>query len=348
MSIAKDSEISALAALSARIGRDPLLAQASSGNTSIKLGQVMWIKASGKWLADADHDDIFVRIPLEETRRHFAKGANLSGTYATRSGTGLAASIETAMHALIPHRVVVHLHSINAIAWAVRQDGCAQVTRRLAGLPWRWIPYVPSGLPLAREISAALAADPGTKVLLLANHGLVLCDDTSEAVEDLLWDVERRLAIPPRQVPEADHAALQSMVRGTRWRLPAIEAIHGLATDDTAWSIVSSGVLYPCQAIFLGGVAKSFASWRSECFESPFLLLERVGAILNENITAAECETLAGLTQVALRVGNSASVRYLSQTELNRLLHRDAPAYRAAALKSREPVVAGILPSIPA
>ena len=159
----------------------------------------MWIKASGKWLADADRDDIFVRIPLEETRRHFAKGANLSGTYATRSGTGLAASIETAMHALIPHRVVVHLHSINAIAWAVRQDGCAQVARRLAGLPWRWIPYVPSGLPLAREISAALASDPGTKVLLLANHGLVLCDDTSEAVEDLLWDVERRLAIPPER-----------------------------------------------------------------------------------------------------------------------------------------------------
>ena len=53
MSIAKDSELSALAALSARIGRDPLLAQASSGNTSIKLREAMWIKASGKWLIDA-------------------------------------------------------------------------------------------------------------------------------------------------------------------------------------------------------------------------------------------------------------------------------------------------------
>jgi rhamnose utilization protein RhaD (predicted bifunctional aldolase and dehydrogenase) len=347
MSTAKDSELSTLAALSARIGRDPLLAQASSGNTSIKLGQVMWIKASGKWLIDADRDDIFVRIPLDEARRQFANGLNLTGPYPTRSGMDLTASIETAMHALIPRRVVVHLHSINAIAWAVRQDGCAQMAKRLSGLRWRWIPYVPSGLPLALEISAALAEDPEARVLMLANHGLVLCGETCEAVEELLWDVERRLAISPRQVPPPDHLVLQTALRGTRWRLPEMEVIHALATDDTSRSIVSSGVLYPCQAIFLGGVAKPFASHNSECLDSPFLLLERVGAVLNENITAAESETLAGLTQVALRLGSSASVRYLSQPEINRVLHRDAPAYRAAALKSRAPG-AGVMPSISA
>jgi rhamnose utilization protein RhaD (predicted bifunctional aldolase and dehydrogenase) len=298
----------------------------------------MWIKASGKWLADAESDDIFVRIPLEETERHFAIGANLTGTYTTRSGASFTASIETAMHAMIPRRVVVHVHSINAIAWAVQQDGCAEVTKRLAGLRWRWIPYVPSGLPLAREIGAALSCDPGVKVLLLANHGLVLCDDSCEAVEDLLWDVERRLAVSPRRVPEPDRTALQRIVQGTRWRLPEIEAIHALATDDLSRSIVSEGVLYPCQAIFLGGAAKPFPASRSECFDSPFLLLEKIGAVLNEKITAAESETLAGLTQVALRVGSPASVRYLSETEVNGVLHRDAHAYRAAAFKSRAPV----------
>jgi rhamnose utilization protein RhaD (predicted bifunctional aldolase and dehydrogenase) len=347
MSTAEDSELSTLAALSARIGRDPLLAQASSGNTSIKLGQAIWIKASGKWLIDADRDDIFVRIPLEEARRQFANGLNLTGTYATRSGIGLTASIETAMHALIPCRVVVHLHSINAIAWAVRQDGCAQVAKRFAGLPWRWIPYVPSGLPLAHEIMTALGSDPEARVLMLANHGLVLCADSCEAIEELLWEVESRLAIPPRRVPQPDHLVLQAMLRGTRWRLPEVETIHALATDDTSCSIVSSGVLYPCQAIFLGGVAKPFAPHSSECVDSPFLLLEGVGAVLNESITAAESETLAGLTQVALRLGSAASVRYLSEPEINRVMYRDAPGYRAAALKSRTPA-AGAMPSMPA
>jgi hypothetical protein len=182
---------------------------------------------------------------------------------------------------------------------------------------------------------------------MLANHGLVLCGDTCEAIEDLLWDVERRLAIPPRRVPQPDHLMLEATLRGTRWRLPEVESIHGLATDDTSCRIVSTGVLYPCQAIFLGGVAKPFASHNSECFDSPFLLLERVGAVLNENITAAESETLAGLTQVALRLGSASSVRYLSQPEINRVMYRDAPAYRAAALKSRTPG-AGAMPSVPA
>ena len=27
------------------------------------------------------------------------------------------------MHAVMPHRVVIHVHSVNAIAWAVRRDG---------------------------------------------------------------------------------------------------------------------------------------------------------------------------------------------------------------------------------
>ena len=43
------STLAPLVRLSARVGRDPLLVQASSGNTSIKLEGVLWIKASGEW-----------------------------------------------------------------------------------------------------------------------------------------------------------------------------------------------------------------------------------------------------------------------------------------------------------
>lgn len=50
------SEMMSLRELSARIGRDPLLVQACSGNTSIKLDGVLWIKASGTWLADVERE----------------------------------------------------------------------------------------------------------------------------------------------------------------------------------------------------------------------------------------------------------------------------------------------------
>jgi rhamnose utilization protein RhaD (predicted bifunctional aldolase and dehydrogenase) len=53
------------------------------------------------------------------------------------------------MHAMLRHRVVIHVHSINAIAWAIRVDGPDQLKERLAGLHRQWIPYAASGIPLA-------------------------------------------------------------------------------------------------------------------------------------------------------------------------------------------------------
>ena len=50
MSPTNQAELTRLRELSARIGNDPLLTQASTGNSSIKLDDVLWIKASGKWM----------------------------------------------------------------------------------------------------------------------------------------------------------------------------------------------------------------------------------------------------------------------------------------------------------
>src|ERR1019366_1443443 len=110
------AEISELVSLSAQIGRDPLLVQASSGNTSIKLDGTLWIKASGKWLAHATKEETLVPVVLAELRENL-RAANVfnefSGTGAWINGNYLRASIETAMHAILPHRVVIHVHSVN-------------------------------------------------------------------------------------------------------------------------------------------------------------------------------------------------------------------------------------------
>ena len=49
---------------SARVGADPRLVQGAGGNTSLKVGGVLWIKASGTWLARAAEDDIFVPVEM--------------------------------------------------------------------------------------------------------------------------------------------------------------------------------------------------------------------------------------------------------------------------------------------
>jgi rhamnose utilization protein RhaD (predicted bifunctional aldolase and dehydrogenase) len=160
-SATNQAELTPLRELSARIGSDPILTQASTGNISIKLGGVLWIKASGKWMADAMDEDILIPLDLAEVKECVKHEVDPAERY-TR------ASSETAMHAVLPHRVVLHVHCVNTIAWAVRQDALVQLEHQLDGLRWQWISYVPSGLPLAREIKKVLSGSADTDVLVLA------------------------------------------------------------------------------------------------------------------------------------------------------------------------------------
>ena len=57
-------EFTSLLDLSERLGSDSLLVQANNGNISIKLDGTLWIKASGKWLANAQREETFIPVDL--------------------------------------------------------------------------------------------------------------------------------------------------------------------------------------------------------------------------------------------------------------------------------------------
>jgi rhamnose utilization protein RhaD (predicted bifunctional aldolase and dehydrogenase) len=333
--------INELRNLSVKLGRDPLLVQAASGNTSIKLGDELWIKASGKWLADAGWDEIFVPVDRNTLEA---------------SGGTLSPSIETAMHLVLPHQVVIHVHSVNAISWAVREDGRARVAERLAGLSWAWIPYVPSGEPLAREIHRARTQcsrlqEKSPDVFLLANHGLVVAADDCDSADALLADVERRLEVVPRDASGPDRAQLAGMSRGSGFHPPAESEVHCLATDNFSLSILRSGTLFPCHALFLGPataecdvfepVSHSVERYERQYGSRPSNIAVRgEGLLVTDELTVTQMQVLVGLAHVIQRIEQGAQVRYLTQEETAELLTTDAYRYREnvearAALASR-------------
>jgi len=59
--VAVNEDLAPLLELAGRVGRNPLLTQASTGNISLKLDGVLWVKASGKWLADAAGGKILIK-----------------------------------------------------------------------------------------------------------------------------------------------------------------------------------------------------------------------------------------------------------------------------------------------
>ena len=179
--ISRSPEFAALNELSARVGANPAWVQGAGGNTSIKEQGMLWIKASGLWLAHARQQEIMVPValdalldamergdPLAEQAQHFVRGE--------LNPLGLRPSIETTFHAVIPQRVVVHVHCVETIALAVAAEAESMVGKRLAGFRHAFIPYVRPGLSLARAMATSL--DGGTDVLVLGNHGLVVAADT--------------------------------------------------------------------------------------------------------------------------------------------------------------------------
>jgi hypothetical protein len=283
-------------------------------------------------MSDALNENFLVPLDLSQIQACVQQNIDPAERYGS-------ASLETALHAVMPHRLVLHVHCVDTIAWAVRQDAPRQLRQKLEGLRWQWIPYVFSGLALSRAVAAAFSVAPKTDVLVLGNHGLVIGGDHSHSVEELLAEVRQRLAIPPRPAHPADYAVLSDIADRWSWELPDDDEVHGLGTDPVSQKILSSGFLYPCQAIFSNASsAELFRSVRSVCAEDgegqrgrPFLIIQERGVIFSDAMTAAERAMISGLAQVIQRIPSDAPLRYLKEAEVSDISSRLTHRYRELA-----------------
>jgi rhamnose utilization protein RhaD (predicted bifunctional aldolase and dehydrogenase) len=332
-------QLETLVKLSSRIGHDLNLVQAGGGNTSLKDGEMLWIKASGKWLVNAEHDDMFVPVPLADTEHSLATEDERFPEYPARSGALLRPSVETTMHAVLPHRVVIHVHSVAAISWAAQAGGEQLVADRLAGLRWAWIPYIHPGVPLALRIREELGKKPD--VLLLANHGLVVAADDCETAEALLIDVGRRLSTNPRSAPEPDFEALDELAAGSGWSPAHDHEVHALGTNTRSAAIAAGGTMYPDHCVYLGpaaadlhpgeSVAGAIARYAARHdYQPAFLLVHGQGVLTSTRLSRAGRELLICLKRVVERIPADSTISYLEDSQVDRLMNWDAEKYRIA------------------
>ena len=332
----ESAEARALVAYSAVIGGDPLVIQGPGGNTSLKQDGVIWIKASGTRLADADKHDIFLPVTLAPLRAAIAADDPACETSAgfvpqDLNPLGLRPSIETTMHAVMPQKVVVHVHCVDTIAWAVQRDAEVRLATLLAGLDWVFVPYARPGLSLTRDILARL--QPSTSVLVLGNHGLVVAADTVAAAEALLNEVRRRLRRPARSVPEADAERLSQLARASGYRPAADPAVHSLATDPVSLAIAQGRSLYPDHVIFLGPgvvVLGRDTALANAPPAVPLLLLPAIGALLHHTASASAAALARCLADVTARLEADEVLHRLGEADERALLDWDAEKYRQA------------------
>jgi rhamnose utilization protein RhaD (predicted bifunctional aldolase and dehydrogenase) len=330
-----------LADVSARIGADPLLVQGPGGNSSVKIGDAFWVKASGVWMAQAQSRPIFAQLSLALVRAAMAAGQtdDFSAARCAGSDPSLRPSIETALHALMPHHAVLHAHAVASMTVSVLADGQARVRAALDGAcRWAWIPYCRPGAPLAVAIAAQLARAE-VDVLVLQNHGVVVGAATPLAAEALLRQVEVRLAFPIRALPSDPSPSAPSPTAIGDSDYIALTELFSLAADAELCGVLTTAALFPDQIVFMGGAVPllQIGETLAACAQrthiatgvAPALILAPdVGAFVRCDRSASADAVIAGLFEVARRLPAGVAVIGLPADAAPALLGWDAEKYR--------------------
>ncbi len=316
----------------ARIGADTLLVQGAGGNVSWKDGDSLWVKASGTWLAEARQKDIFVPIDLAALRKATAL-CDFSVKPSPIGTSALRPSIETLLHGLMPHRVVVHLHAVDALAYLVRRSFPAGVNQQIGGkIDWVSIAYCKPGAELARAVAQALAERPSADLVMMQSHGIVIGGHDVAEVGGRLECLLEALRLSPR--PSVQPASPAVVLSG--YAAVADPSVQQLALDPVLFERLDRDwALYPDHVVFLGPrpirhhSAEEFrAAWPEQAAWPELLFLKGMGVFARPSFSDAKLAQLRCYYDVLARQAPQEPLQALNDAQIAELLNWDAEKYR--------------------
>ncbi|MHA1597105.1 MAG: class II aldolase/adducin family protein, partial [Alphaproteobacteria bacterium] len=173
------------------LGLEPRLVLHGGGNTSVKTRMtdvsgartdVLCVKGSGWDMGDIEPaglpavrlDNLRGLIALDELGDEDmvnAQRANLLDS------TSPNPSVETLLHAFLPHKFIDHTHSNAVLALTDQPDGDA-LCRKVFGKSMGYVPYIMPGFALAKKAFEVYSQVPSVEGLILFKHGIFTFGDT--------------------------------------------------------------------------------------------------------------------------------------------------------------------------
>ena len=221
------------------LGRDPKLVLHGGGNTSVKtvmpdlLGEpveVLCIKGSGADMAAIEPAGL-PAVRLDRLRKLRARNTLTDEDMVRMQRENLLdpaapnPSVETLLHAFLPHKFVDHTHATAVLSLVDQPDGeqiCAELYDGRAGI----VPYIMPGFALAKLAAEVFDTSPKVEGLILHKHGLFSFGDSArdayERTIELVTRAEERLkrnrkaVFVTAQLPQAvaPLAAVAPVLRG--------------------------------------------------------------------------------------------------------------------------------------
>jgi rhamnulose-1-phosphate aldolase/alcohol dehydrogenase len=214
------------------IGRDPDLVMHGGGNTSLKgtvdtlVGdrvEALFVKGSG-WDLDAIEPPGLPAVDLAHLRRLRALGelsdpemVNQLRTHLFDAGAPNP-SVETLLHAFLPHKFIDHTHADIALVVTNQPAGENEaLVREAFGPRWAVVPYIMPGFALAKLAAQVFERDSGVDGLVLLNHGLfTFADDARTAYERMIEGVDRAERFVAKRTKERARTSVAVAIDLTR------------------------------------------------------------------------------------------------------------------------------------
>ncbi|MFQ5444433.1 MAG: class II aldolase/adducin family protein, partial [Nitrospinales bacterium] len=167
------------------IGADPALVLHGGGNTSVKstivdrVGEtirVLYVKGSG-WDLDTLEPPGLPGVKLDYLLKLRSLDRLSDEDMVNDQRTNLLdakspnPSVETLLHAFLPHKFVDHSHA-DAILVIANQPNSEELCRKIYGDTLGVVSYIMPGFDLAKAAAEAYEKNPKVKGLVLINHGL--------------------------------------------------------------------------------------------------------------------------------------------------------------------------------
>ena len=193
------------------LGSDQRITNTGGGNTSAKLQEidplcgeqteVLWVKGSGGDLRTSKRENFsslyqqkllnlipkYTSAPVKGYKTSIEDQMVGMYPHCTFNLNPRAASIDTPLHAFIPHKHVDHMHpnSVIAIAASKRSE---ELTKKIWGEDLVWFPWQRPGFDLGLQLQKICQENPSARGVLLGGHGVINWAESDQECYE--WTVE--------------------------------------------------------------------------------------------------------------------------------------------------------------